>query len=207
MDALERRRRQVRDALVDDPVVASLLLIHDLYPVPLEERVGAGARPRAAVHGVARRRRRAARASRTASRGCAWRAAAAPAGLVGDARARGEPGARGAAPDLEGMDVEGIEEPAGHRRRAADGRRVRERRSTARVARRAAAGRRAGGGAPSWFDVDGVAAWRPRSSSRRDVHGVAARDRERRRDAARLPQRAARAAAAASTAACSRRAR
>jgi Fe-S cluster biogenesis protein NfuA/nitrite reductase/ring-hydroxylating ferredoxin subunit len=29
----------LRDQLVDDPVVASLLLIHDLYPVPLEERV------------------------------------------------------------------------------------------------------------------------------------------------------------------------
>jgi Fe-S cluster biogenesis protein NfuA/nitrite reductase/ring-hydroxylating ferredoxin subunit len=29
----------IRDALADDPVVASLLLIHDLYPVPLEERV------------------------------------------------------------------------------------------------------------------------------------------------------------------------
>jgi hypothetical protein len=29
----------LRDELVADPVVASLLLIHDLYPVPLEERV------------------------------------------------------------------------------------------------------------------------------------------------------------------------
>jgi Fe-S cluster biogenesis protein NfuA/nitrite reductase/ring-hydroxylating ferredoxin subunit len=29
----------IREALVDDSVVASLLLIHDLYPVPLEERV------------------------------------------------------------------------------------------------------------------------------------------------------------------------
>jgi Fe-S cluster biogenesis protein NfuA/nitrite reductase/ring-hydroxylating ferredoxin subunit len=29
----------IRQALVDDGVVASLLLIHDLYPVPLEERV------------------------------------------------------------------------------------------------------------------------------------------------------------------------
>jgi Fe-S cluster biogenesis protein NfuA/nitrite reductase/ring-hydroxylating ferredoxin subunit len=29
----------VRDALADDDLVASLLLIHDLYPVPLEERV------------------------------------------------------------------------------------------------------------------------------------------------------------------------
>src|SRR6185295_11676665 len=29
----------IRDKLVQDGVVASLLLIHDLYPVPLEERV------------------------------------------------------------------------------------------------------------------------------------------------------------------------
>jgi len=32
----------IRQALVDDGVVASLLLIHDLYPVPLEERVAEG---------------------------------------------------------------------------------------------------------------------------------------------------------------------
>jgi Fe-S cluster biogenesis protein NfuA/nitrite reductase/ring-hydroxylating ferredoxin subunit len=31
----------IREALVDDGVVASLLLIHDIYPVPLEERVAA----------------------------------------------------------------------------------------------------------------------------------------------------------------------
>lgn len=30
---------QIRDALLDDGIVASLLLIHGLYPVPLEERV------------------------------------------------------------------------------------------------------------------------------------------------------------------------
>ena len=30
---------EIRDALVQDGVVASLLLIHDLYPVPVEERV------------------------------------------------------------------------------------------------------------------------------------------------------------------------
>ena len=30
---------QIRDALLDDGIVSSLLLIHGLYPVPLEERV------------------------------------------------------------------------------------------------------------------------------------------------------------------------
>jgi Fe-S cluster biogenesis protein NfuA/nitrite reductase/ring-hydroxylating ferredoxin subunit len=30
---------QIRDAMADDGVIASLLLIHDLYPVPLDERV------------------------------------------------------------------------------------------------------------------------------------------------------------------------
>src|SRR6476469_7977553 len=30
----------VRDALVEDGVVASLLLVHDLYPITLEDRVG-----------------------------------------------------------------------------------------------------------------------------------------------------------------------
>src|SRR5215210_9419793 len=29
----------IRDALLDDGIVASLLLIHGLYPIPLEERV------------------------------------------------------------------------------------------------------------------------------------------------------------------------
>jgi len=38
MEALEQAP-EVRDQVADDGVVASLLLIHDLYPVPLEERV------------------------------------------------------------------------------------------------------------------------------------------------------------------------
>jgi Fe-S cluster biogenesis protein NfuA len=44
----------IRDALLDDGVVASLLLIHGLYPVPLEERVMQGlenVRPFLAGHG------------------------------------------------------------------------------------------------------------------------------------------------------------
>ena len=44
----------IRDALLDDGIVASLLLIHGLYPVPLEERVAKGlenVRPFLAGHG------------------------------------------------------------------------------------------------------------------------------------------------------------
>lgn len=44
----------IRDALIDDGVVASLLLIHGLFPVPLEERVMQGVqnvRPVLAGHG------------------------------------------------------------------------------------------------------------------------------------------------------------
>ena len=63
-EGLERLSRRwtatQRLRLADDGVVGSLLLIHGLHPVPLEERVQAGARPGAAVHEVARRRRGAA---------------------------------------------------------------------------------------------------------------------------------------------------
>ena len=84
-----------RARLADDGVVASLLLMHGLYPVPLEAPGARGARERAAVHGVPRRRRRAA-----AARG---RRRADPArgplprllGVGVDARARDPPGARG----------------------------------------------------------------------------------------------------------------
>ena len=44
----------IRDALLDDGIVASLLLIHGLYPVPLEERVIEALdsmRPYMATHG------------------------------------------------------------------------------------------------------------------------------------------------------------
>src|SRR5581483_11389949 len=44
----------LRDGLVSDPVVASMLLVHGLHPVPLEERVGAAldrVRPYLASHG------------------------------------------------------------------------------------------------------------------------------------------------------------
>ena len=74
--ALEQAPRGACDALADDGVVASLLLIHGLYPVPLADARGGGARQRAAVHGVARRRRRARRAWRRTSRTCGCSAAA-----------------------------------------------------------------------------------------------------------------------------------
>jgi len=44
----------LRDGLVSDPVVSSMLLVHGLHPVPLEERVGAAldrVRPYLASHG------------------------------------------------------------------------------------------------------------------------------------------------------------
>ena len=117
-DAAARRRR--RRAGV------GLLMIHDLYPVPIEERVGAGARPRAALHGVPRRQRRAARdrgrRREAASRG---QLQVVP-GVVVDARARRAPGARGAVPRPR---RDGCRGPGGRtrgrrvpRRGAADGR-------------------------------------------------------------------------------------
>ena len=39
LDAAGPQGRSIRDALIEDGVVASLLLIHGLYPVPLETRV------------------------------------------------------------------------------------------------------------------------------------------------------------------------
>ena len=52
----------------DDGVVASLLLMHGLYPGPARGPRARGARQRAAVHGVPRRQRRAARRRRRGRR-------------------------------------------------------------------------------------------------------------------------------------------
>lgn len=98
---------QVRDELVADGVVASLLLIHGLYPVPLEERVRAAleeVRPYLASHGgdvellavqegVARLR------LVGSCRGCAASASTLEAVV--------EQALEAAAPDLLGLDVEG----------------------------------------------------------------------------------------------------
>ena len=80
---------------LDDGVVASLLLIHGLYPIDLETRVQRGARQRAAVHGVARRRRRAAGDRRRRRADAAGRPLRGLPGLGVDARAGDQEGARG----------------------------------------------------------------------------------------------------------------
>ena len=64
--------------LADDGVVSSLLLIHGLHPVPRRGAGARGARRGAALHGVARRQRGAARRWRTAWCACgSWAAATA----------------------------------------------------------------------------------------------------------------------------------
>ena len=101
----------LRDALVSDGVVASLLLIHDLYPVPLEERVAEGlasVQPYMESHGggvellgleggVARLR------LQGSCDGCAASAATLELAIK---KALME-----AAPDLAGLEVEGAVEP------------------------------------------------------------------------------------------------
>jgi Fe-S cluster biogenesis protein NfuA/nitrite reductase/ring-hydroxylating ferredoxin subunit len=104
--------QRVREALVGDGVVASLLLIHGLYPVPLEERVLSAleeVRPYLESHGggvelvgltddgVARLR------LRGSCDGCAASAATLEAAI---SAALDE-----AAPDLMGLEVEGVVPP------------------------------------------------------------------------------------------------
>ena len=126
---------EIRDGLVDDPVVASLLLIHDLYPVPLEERVAEaleGVRPYMESHGgdvellgvadgVAHLR------LQGSCRSCA----ASSATLELAVRQALEE----VAPDLRGMEVDGVVEPEP---------------GPPGVALPMAA-------PPAWFDVDGLA--------------------------------------------------
>jgi Fe-S cluster biogenesis protein NfuA/nitrite reductase/ring-hydroxylating ferredoxin subunit len=99
---------EVMDALVTDDLVASLLLIHDLYPVPLEDRVAAAlerVRPYMESHGgnvellgVENR------IARLRLEGSCKTCAASSATLELAVRQALEE----AAPDLEGMDVEGV---------------------------------------------------------------------------------------------------
>ena len=77
----------------DDGVIASLLLIHGLYPVR-SRRGSGGARQRAAVHGVARRRRRAPRPRGRRRPPAAGGQLQRLPGLRVDARARHQAGAR-----------------------------------------------------------------------------------------------------------------
>ena len=112
------------------------------------------------------------------------------------------------APDLEGMDVEGVEEPEmtgvalPMAAQPANG-------STelGSLVSLPLAGEPGGGGTPSWFDVDGVAGLAPEELMAARRARRAARDRERRRARCSPTATRARAAAAVSTAACCRRAR
>ena len=101
-----------RATLADDPVVASALLMHDLYPVSLEQRVLEAleeVRPYLESHdgdvelvgleeGVAKLK------LKGSCNGCGASAATLELAI--------EEALRAAAPDLLGMDVEGVAEPA-----------------------------------------------------------------------------------------------
>ena len=102
----------LRERLTEDGVVASLMLIHDLYPVSLEERVQEGldsVRPYMESHGgnvellgiedgIARLR------LEGSCHGCAASASTLELAV--------EQALQSTAPDLEGIDVEGVVEPA-----------------------------------------------------------------------------------------------
>src|SRR4051794_13713376 len=108
----------IRDALLDDGIVASLLLIHGLYPIPLEERVVQAldsVRPFLASHGgnvelisveegIARLR------LQGSCDGCPSSAATLEHAL--------KEAIEEAAPDLLGLEVEGV---VGLEEKAADG--------------------------------------------------------------------------------------
>lgn len=101
-------------ALVDDGVVASLMLIHDLYPIPLEQRVQEGldsVRPYMESHGgnvqllgiedgIAKLR------LEGSCNGCSASSATLELAV--------EKALQDAAPDLVGMDVEGVDEEPTH---------------------------------------------------------------------------------------------
>jgi Fe-S cluster biogenesis protein NfuA/nitrite reductase/ring-hydroxylating ferredoxin subunit len=130
----------IKQALVDDGVVASLLLIHDLYPVPLEQRVTEAldrVRPYMESHGgdveLIEIRDGVARLRLQGS--CKSCAASASTLELAVRQALEE-----AAPDLAGMDVEGID-IGGNQTAAPVG--------TVELPMVPAA--------PSWFELDGVA--------------------------------------------------
>jgi Fe-S cluster biogenesis protein NfuA/nitrite reductase/ring-hydroxylating ferredoxin subunit len=140
----------IRAALMDDGVVASLLLIHDLYPVPLEKRVAEAlerVRPYMESHGgdveligvidgVAHLR------LQGSCRSCA----ASSATLELAVRQALEE----AAPDLHGMEVDGVVEPAPE--------------PLGTPLPMAAP--------PSWFDLDGVASLGPEEFVGAEVAGT-----------------------------------
>jgi len=111
---LEIAGEETARKLADDPDVGSMLLIHDLYPVPLEERVAEAlesVRPYMESHGgdvellgiedgVARLR------LEGSCRGCAASSATLELAI--------KQALMDAAPDLLGMDVEGVEDEPTH---------------------------------------------------------------------------------------------
>ena len=115
---------RIAASLVDDELVAMLLLIHDLHPVPLEDRVQGRARLGATVHGVARRQRRAAvpgaGVARIHLRGSCSDCSASSVTLELAIKQALED----AAPDLEGLEVEGVAPQTTRRPRPADGHRL-----------------------------------------------------------------------------------
>ena len=168
--ALDGGARGAATRLARDGVVASLLLIHGLYPVPLDERVEAAlerVRPYMESHGggVELLRLEDGVAHLRLHGSCDGCPASASTLELAIKQALDE-----AAPDLDGIEVEGVVEPSGRRRsRSRHGRAARSR-----------ASRR----------MDG-AGRRREARGRRDDAGPGAAScrcrRERRRDAARLP--------------------
>ena len=185
----------LRARLVDDGAVASVLLMHGLYPVAARGPGARGARERAALHGDPRRRGRAARLEDGVARirleghcrGCSASASTLELGIRQALEA--------AAPDLEGLVVEGVlEEPthgppsgaillpmvrAAHgggngRSGAARGLAAACRGSSARRSQLAGVGRRVG---PWWANLDGdLLAYRDAcaacgAAGRRDARG------------------------------------
>ena len=176
--------RADRGRAADDPLVATLLLIHDLHPVPLEERVQAAldsVRPYMESHGgnvellsledgVARIRLRGS---------CSDCSASSVTLELAIKQALEE-----AAPDLDGLEVEGVAPQTIDGLGAADGHRLRADRDGAAGDRRRRRRRRRRGSRSS--------ARRARATARSspvDGRRQRARDRERRGHAARLPRR------------------
>jgi Fe-S cluster biogenesis protein NfuA/nitrite reductase/ring-hydroxylating ferredoxin subunit len=159
--------RNVRDALVEDELVATLLLVHDLYPVPLEERVAAAldqVRPYMESHGgdvellavadgVAHLRLRG--SCRTCSASASTLELAVRQAL------------EEAAPDLEGMEVEGVEPaaPAGPDLPLAGN-------GDAPAGFELPIASSPAPAAPSWFDVAGAAGIEPEEIVAAEVAGA-----------------------------------
>ena len=157
MEALEEAP-EIRDAIADDGVVASLLLIHDLYPVALEERVHQAlgrVRPYMESHGgdvellgiedgVVRLRLQGSCSSCQASQATLELAV--------------KQALEELAPDLEGMDVEGVVEAAPPE--AMPGMEL------------PMAGAANGRGGPSWFDVDSAGGLGPEQLLAAEVEGA-----------------------------------